>query len=133
MSWDWLVDHPWAHWWLVARLSVGAFLTSPGAGILGLIGAGYLAYRGVQSRLDGDQEIADRQHKADLEQESRERWQWWYDHLWENREEYTLEGLTLGAQGLRSIAESPQQALMLDVLVAYIESKLLVRVAEEEA
>ena len=73
----------------MVRLALGAFLTSPGAGILGLLGAAYLTYKGVDKRLSGDRDLAKDAREAeaqkDRESDARDRWQKFHDHLWENR------------------------------------------------
>ncbi len=72
--------------WETARLGLGAFLTSPGAGLIGLLGAAWMAFVGVGKRLDGDRDIAREarrdEHEKAAEADARERWQWFYQRLW---------------------------------------------------
>src|SRR5690242_14897646 len=83
--------------WELIRLSLGAFLTSPGAGLLGLIGGAWLTYKGVDKRIDADRAMAATAREADLQREldadARDRWQRAYDHLWVHRSDLPLTAL----------------------------------------
>lgn len=117
--------------WETARLSIGAFLTSPGVGILGVLGAAWLTLVGVGKRLDGEKELAAKARKAERKKEreadARERWQWFYARLWDNREDLPLDALLDGIRSLRELSTTRQQSAMLEVLVRYVQSE-----AEEE-
>lgn len=114
-----------------ARLSVGAFLTSPGAGLLGLLGAAWLTFIGVGKRISGDRQLAQEARTAEREQEAetdaRERWQWFYERLWDNRATLPPDALLDGIKSLRELTTTKQQSAMLEVLVRYVQSE-----AEEE-
>lgn len=114
-------------WVETTRLSLGAFLTSPGAGILGLIGAGWLTLRGVDKRLAGDQRMAhearEAEYRKDLEADARERWQLAYDWLWENRAELPADSLITGIKELRRLVETRQQSAMLEVFASSLEQE----------
>lgn len=56
--------------WETARLSIGAFLTSPGAGLIGLLGAAWLTFVGVGRRISGDRQLAQEARGAEREQDS---------------------------------------------------------------
>lgn len=115
-----LFAQPWESW----RLAVGTFLTSPGAGVLGLLGSAYLAFKGANKRITADRELAatsrKEEHKRDLDSDARERWQSLYDHLWTNRDLLPAEALILGVQSLAELATTKQQNAMVEVFVAYL-------------
>lgn len=106
------------------RLSIGAFLTSPGAGILGLIGAGLLAYVGVDKRLEGERKLAldarKDEHDKDIEADARERWQQMYAFLWDNREDLGDEVVLQGLESLGELSTTKQQAAMIRVFTLKI-------------
>lgn len=117
--------------WETARLSVGAFLTSPGAGLIGLLGAAWLTFVGVGKRISGDRQLAQEARTAEREQDAesdaRERWQWFYERLWDNRDTLPPDALLDGITSLRELTTTKQQSAMLEVLVRYVQSE-----AEEE-
>lgn len=117
--------------WEIARLSVGAFLTSPGAGLIGLLGAAWLTFVGVGRRISGDRQLAQEARAAEREQDAeadaRERWQWFFERLWDNRETLPADALLDGIKSLRELTTTKQQSAMLEVLVRYVQSE-----AEEE-
>lgn len=108
----------------MVRLALGAFLTSPGAGILGLLGAAYLTYKGVDKRLTGDRGLAKDAREAeaqkDRESDARERWQKFHDHLWDNRAALPADAMILGVQSLAQLVETQEQSAMLEVFAAYL-------------
>lgn len=115
-----LFDQPWEAW----RLALGTFLSSPGAGVLGLLGAAWLAFIGANKRITADRELAvtssTEEHQRDLDSDARERWQSFYDHLWTNRSLLPAEALILGVQSLAELATTKQQNAMVEVFVAYL-------------
>ncbi|PRY59482.1 hypothetical protein BCF74_10972 [Knoellia remsis] len=113
------------------RLSLGAFLTSPGAGVLGLIGAALLTYVGVDKRLRAERRLALDARAAtraqDSENDARERWQLLFTFLWDNQEDLGATSVLHGLGVLRELATTSQQLGMLEVLtLAVLED------AEEE-
>lgn len=100
-------------WWEPARLAIGAFLTSSGFGGLAAFGAALLAFRGIRARIGYDQSAA-------VEADARERWWQAYTHLWDNREKIADEDLLDVVASLEEVAETAQQTMMLDLLVAQV-------------
>ncbi|NUR79130.1 MAG: hypothetical protein HOQ21_01595 [Dermatophilaceae bacterium] len=113
--------------WDTARLGLGAFLTSPGAGLIGLLGAAWLTFVGVGKRIEGDKELARDarrdEHERQLEADARERWQWFYERLWENRSDLPADALLHGMRSLRALAATQEQSAMLEVLARYVQSE----------
>ena len=100
--------------WELVRLSVGAFLTSAGAAAIAALVAAMLAYRGIVRRIEYDR-------KAATAADTRERWWQAYTHLWDHRAEIPTAALLNGVASLSDIAETEQQTVMLDLLLASTE------------
>lgn len=98
------------------RLALGAFLTSSGFGGIAALGAAMVAYRGIKARIGYDRDAA-------VEADTRERWWQAYTHLWANREEIADDDLLDGVASLEEVAETAQQLMMLDLLVAEVIEK----------
>jgi hypothetical protein len=117
-------------WWGFenVRLSIGAWLVSPGAGVLaafGAVAAGWFAYLGVQRGLAADQARAEEARKAEAEvratAERHARWQWYYEFLWANREQLPPAALKAGVQSLVGAVETESQTWQLDGLTRWID------------
>lgn len=110
--------------WTWVRLSIGAFLTSPGAGILGLVGAALLTLVGVDRRLHGEAELARSARAAeqaqDREADARERWAQMYTFLWENRDDVGGRAVLSGIGALADLATTDTQIAMLEVLTVAV-------------
>lgn len=104
-------------WWNTVRLALGAFLTSSGFGGVAALGAAALAYRGIKARIEYDQTAA-------VQADTRERWWQAYTHLWDNREQIADDDLLDGVASLQEVAETKQQTMMLDLLVAEVEEEV---------
>ena len=63
------------------------------------------------------------EHEKTAEADARERWQWFYQRLWDNREELPPDALLAGVESLRELATTQQQAAMLEVLVRYVQAE----------
>lgn len=105
-------------------LAVGAFLTSPGAGLLGVLGAAYLALVGVDRRLSGDRLLAQEAREAQWAKErgadARERWQRFHDHLWVYRAVLPPDAMIAGIESLADLVETQEQSAMLEVFATYL-------------
>lgn len=112
-------------WFDSMRLAWGAWLSSPGAGILGALGAGWFAYRGIQRRIDGERSLAMDARTAEAEVRAatgrHDRWQWYYEFLWTNRDELPPAALRAGVQSLLGAVETESQTWQLDALTRWVE------------
>jgi len=108
-TWEWAED---------ARLIIGTFVTSPGAGGTAAVVAAYLAYRGIATRLAGEKTIADK-HRADqLVDEARQRWWDALMLLWGDSGKFAdnPEVLQEALEALESAVTTEEQRVMLKAM-----------------
>jgi hypothetical protein len=106
--------------WEFVRLSVGAFLTSPGFGGLAAVVGALAAVRVAMARLRGDYAMATqsqrRNQNAAREADARARWWDTLQWLWTNKEEVGEQAFLEGLQSLAAMVETRQQSVMLEIV-----------------
>ncbi len=111
--------------WETLRLSLGAFLTSSGAGGVAAVVAAYWAYRGVQSRLAGDRQIAAEaalsEAAASRVADARQRWWEMALWIWNARQYLDPVETVVAVEALKRLVQTQEQSAMLEVLSRAIE------------